>query len=49
MSYDIFFEGFIAGQASGLGGEQMREMVALHVVSQRRDLSLDREFAQANE
>jgi hypothetical protein len=49
MSYDIFFKGFIAGEASGLGGAQMREVLAPHVVSRRTDLSLDREFAQANE
>jgi hypothetical protein len=34
MSYDVFFQGFLAGEASGLGGAQMREVMAPHVISQ---------------
>ena len=34
MSYDVFFQGFIAGEASGLGGAKMREVIAPHVISQ---------------
>jgi hypothetical protein len=49
MSYDIFLQGFIAAEASCLGGAQVRDVVALHVAGQRGDLSLDREFARAHE
>lgn len=33
MSYDVFFQGFIAGESSGRGGAQMREAVAPHVTT----------------
>jgi len=33
VSYDVFFQGFIAGEASSLGGVQMREVMAPHVIS----------------
>lgn len=33
MSFDVFFHGFVAGEASGLGGAQMREVVSPHVIS----------------
>lgn len=34
MSYDVFFQGFIAGEASGIGGAKMLEVMAPHVISQ---------------
>jgi hypothetical protein len=49
MSYGVFFRGFIAAEASCLGGAQMRQVGTPHVASQRWDLTMDREFAQVNE
>jgi hypothetical protein len=34
MSYDVFFQGFIAGEPSGICGAKMREVMAPHVISQ---------------
>lgn len=31
MSFDVFFQGFIAGESSERGGPQMREVLAPHV------------------
>lgn len=31
MSYDVFFQGFIAGESSGRGGAQMAETLRPHV------------------
>lgn len=35
MSFDVFFQGFIAGESSGAGGAQMREILAPHVAERR--------------
>lgn len=32
MSFDVFFQGFIAGESSGHGGSAMRAVLAPHVV-----------------
>ena len=32
MSFDVFFQGFIAGESSEHGGAQMREVLAPHVI-----------------
>ena len=34
MSFDVFFQGFIAGEASESGGAQMREVLMPHVVEE---------------
>ncbi len=33
MSYDVFFQGFLAGAPSGQGSDQMRNALAPHVIS----------------
>ena len=43
MSFDVFFQGFLAGQSSRRGGAQMREVLAPHVV-ERRDTFLHVRF-----
>jgi hypothetical protein len=35
VAYDVFFQGFLAGESSGRGGHRMREVLAAHVVSKR--------------
>lgn len=36
VSFDVFFQGFIAGESSEGGGAQMREMLAPHVTEEDR-------------
>lgn len=34
MSFDVFFQGFVAGESSGRGGVEMRGVLAPHVVEE---------------
>jgi len=33
VSYDVFFQGFLAGESSGQGSAQMRDALAPHVIT----------------
>lgn len=35
MSFDVFFQGFLAGEPSARGGSQMRQVLMPHVIEQR--------------
>ena len=38
MSFDVFFQGFTAGESSGRGGDQMRSILAPHIVEEHGTL-----------